>query len=72
MEEISRLFDILTRYEEKWPEQKVALAAKRDGAWKTFSPKEYKEITDNISYGLMNLGIQPGDRVGLISSSTPL
>lgn len=71
MQEISRLFDILTRYEEVHPEQNVALAAKRDGVWKTFSPKEYRTITDNISYALMNLGIQPGDRVGLISTNRP-
>ena len=29
MEDISRLFDILTQYEEKWPNQKIALAGKK-------------------------------------------
>ena len=71
MKEISRLFDILNRYEEKYPKQTVALGCKRDQKWVTFSPAKYKEMTDNISYGLMKLGVEPGDKVGIIANNRP-
>ena len=71
MEEIRRLFDILNRYEEKYPKQTVALGCKRDQKWVTFSPAKYKEMTDNISYGLMKLGVEPGDKVGIIANNRP-
>lgn len=71
MKEIERLFDILNQYEERYPEQKVALAAKRDGKWIEFSPRQYKDLTDKISYALIKLGIAPGDRVGIISTNRP-
>lgn len=71
MEEISRLFDILTQYETRYPEQKIALAAKRNGVWLAYSPGEYLRMTNNLSYGLMKLGIEPGDRVGIIVNNRP-
>jgi len=71
MKEISKLFDILNRYEEKYPKQTVALGCKRDQKWVTFSPAQYKELTDNISYGLMKLGVEPGDKVGIIANNRP-
>lgn len=69
--EITRLFDILTQYEEKYPDQKIALAGKRDNQWVTYSPQEYREITDNISYAFMKLGIGVGDKVAIISTNRP-
>lgn len=71
MKDISRLFDILNQYPEKFPEQKVALACKRNNVWETFSPSEYKLFADNISYGLMHLGVNPGDKVGIIATNRP-
>lgn len=71
MKEIEKLFDIVNQYEERYPEQLIALAAKRDGKWIYFSPRQYKELTDKISYALIKLGINPGDRVGIISTNRP-
>lgn len=71
IKERTRLFDILLQYEERYPEQKIALAGKRDGEWVKYSPQEYKQITDNISYAFIKLGIQTGDRIGIISSNRP-
>lgn len=31
----------------------------------------FKEITDNISYGLLKLGVRRGDRIALISNNCP-
>ena len=69
--DITRLFDILTQYESVHPEQKTALAGKRNGVWMAYSPGEYLHITNNISYGLMQLGVQHGDCVGIISTNRP-
>lgn len=69
--EVTRLFDLLDNYLEKYPTQDTALACKRDGAWLRFSIQEYIEITNNISFGMMKLGIQPGDKVGIVSGNRP-
>ena len=67
----SRIFDILTVYSEKWPEQQVALARKENGAWRKYSPTEYRELTRKVSYALIELGIEPKDKVALISGNRP-
>ncbi|NDP22860.1 MAG: long-chain fatty acid--CoA ligase [Paludibacter sp.] len=69
--EVTRLFDLLDNYLEKYPTQDTALACKREGVWLKFSIQEYIEITNNISYGMMKLGIKPGDKVGIVSGNRP-
>lgn len=66
-----RLFDILKLYLEKYPNQDVALAKKEAGNWKKYSIQEYVEITNNISYALMHLGVQKDDKVGIICNNRP-
>ena len=69
--EVTRIFDLLDNYLEKYPTQEVALAAKRNGQWRKFSIQEYVEQTKNISYGMLKAGIQPGDKVGIVSGNRP-
>ncbi len=69
--EVKRLFDLLDNYLEKYPNQDAALAAKRNGEWRKFSIQEYAELTNNISYGMLKLGIKPGDKVGIVSGNCP-
>ncbi|HOH55675.1 MAG TPA: long-chain fatty acid--CoA ligase [Paludibacteraceae bacterium] len=69
--EISRLYDILDRYLEKFPNQDAALACKREGKWRKFSIQEYVDLTNQISYGMLKLGIEPGDRIGIVSNNRP-
>ena len=69
--DVTRLFDLLDNYLEKYPDQDAALVCKREGAWLKFSIQEYVEMTNNISYGLMESGIMPGDKVGIVSSNCP-
>lgn len=70
MEE-KRLFDILKLYIAKYPSQEVALAKKESGSWKKYSIQEYIEITNNISYALIKLGIKKDDKVGIICNNRP-
>jgi len=69
--EVTRLFDILDNYLEKHPNQDAALVCKREGVWRKFGIQEYVEQTNNMSYGLMKLGVQPGDKVGIVSGNRP-
>ena len=69
--EITRIFDILDRYLEKFPNQDAALACKRDGEWKKFSIQEYVELTNLMSYGMMALGVKKGDNIGIVSGNRP-
>lgn len=70
MEE-KRLFDILKLYMEKYPNQDVALARKDKSGWKKYSIQEYVEITNNLSYAFIKLGIQKNDKVGIICGNRP-
>ncbi|MBO7083952.1 MAG: long-chain fatty acid--CoA ligase [Bacteroidales bacterium] len=67
----TRIFDILTVYTEKWPDQQVALAKKENGTWRKYSPKEYQEITRKVAYALIELGIEPKEKVAIISGNRP-
>lgn len=69
--DITRLFDILTYYSESFPKQEIALSYKTDKGWVSYSPEEYKRITDNLSYAFIKLGIDLGDKVGIISGNRP-
>ena len=66
-----RLFDLLPYYLEKFPQKQDALAAKVDGAWKKYSIQEYVQIVNNLANGLLQLGVQPGDRIASISPNAP-
>lgn len=68
---ITRIFDLLENYLEQYPQQEAALAYKRGGQWRKYSIQEYVELTNLMSYGMLQLGIQPGDNVGIVSGNRP-
>jgi long-chain acyl-CoA synthetase len=49
----------------------AALRFKRDGAWTDISFAELGDIAREIAAGLLALGIRPGDRVAVLSSTRP-
>lgn len=67
----TRLFDILDNYRENYPNQEYALAGKTTGKWIHYTIEEYQEYANNISFALMALGIEPGDKVAIIASNRP-
>lgn len=69
--EVKRVFDLLAHYKEKFPDQKVALAGKENGQWREYSIDEYIELTNIISAALIELGVQPQDKVAVISNNRP-
>jgi len=69
--DVQRIFDLLPRYENKFEPKDDVLAGKIDGEWVKYDIKTIREIVDNISYGLMSLGIKKGDKVATISPNRP-
>jgi long-chain acyl-CoA synthetase len=49
------------------PAQRV----KRDGAWQDLSYAALRDVTGEIAQGLVALGVQPGDRVCVLSDTRP-
>ena len=69
--EVKRIFDLLPRYENNFEPKDDALAGKVNGQWVKYDIKTTREIVDNISYGLMKLGIKKGDKIATISPNRP-
>ncbi len=68
--EVTRLFDLLPHYAAHFPRED-ALCGKENGVWKHYSTKQYVNIVNHISYGLMQLGIKKGDKIASISAGRP-
>ncbi len=68
---VTRLFDLVDRYKQLYPHKKDALAAKINGHWQTVSSKEFTSSVENISYGLLALGMQKGDKFATLSNNRP-
>ena len=68
MDKITRLFEIPHYQLEKYP-QSVAFSDKVNGKWQTISTQEYINKADSVSRGLIKAGIQPGDKVAIISNN---
>jgi long-chain acyl-CoA synthetase len=68
MTDIKRLFDFPYYQLENHPLD-VALATKYNGKWETLSTQQYLDKANTISRGLLRLGVQPNDKIAVISSS---
>ncbi|AUC15095.1 long-chain fatty acid--CoA ligase [Tenacibaculum sp. SZ-18] len=66
--EITRLFDFPYYQLERFNLQK-ALTTKYNGSWESISTKEYIERANKISRGLLRLGVQPNDKIAIISTN---
>ncbi len=68
--EVTRIFDLLPHYATHFPKDD-ALCGKENGIWIHYSIQQYIEKVNNISYGLLQLGIKKGDRIASISNNRP-
>jgi Long-chain acyl-CoA synthetases (AMP-forming) len=66
-----RVFDLLPKYEKEFGPEKEIVAGKDNGEWKRYTIHETLEIVDNISYGMLKLGIKRGDNIVLVSRNCP-
>ena len=65
-----RLFDLLHNLK-KLPLKEDALAAKENGAWRKYGTQEYIDTVNFLSYAFLDIGIKPGDKIGIISNNRP-
>ncbi len=69
--EVTRLFDLLPYYKNNFKAKDDVLSGKENGKWIKYSIDQYIEAATNISYGLLKLGVKPGDKIATISNNRP-
>jgi len=69
--EIKRIFDLLENYKQQFPDKPDVIAGKDNGVWIKFSINQYIEKANNVSYGLMALGVKKGDTIASITFNRP-
>ena len=69
MEKI-KIFQLAERYHQLFPKDDM-IAIKKNGKIRKYSTSEYIQTTNNIGYGLLNIGIQKNDKICIISSNRP-
>jgi long-chain acyl-CoA synthetase len=65
------LNELLFQALDRFGSRPVAMRAKRDGAWVDFSYRDLADQVQDLSVGLMELGVRPGDRVAILSENRP-
>lgn len=68
--EIKRTFDILPYALAKHPISDC-LASKNNGKWEKISTQEYAEKVNQMSNALIEIGVQPGDKISSINNNRP-
>lgn len=68
---ITRIFDILTRYEQQFLNKDDVLCVKQNGKWIKYSTQNYIKIAYQVSYGLLALGFKKGDKIITLSNNRP-
>lgn len=66
MDQPTRLFDFAYHQQEHNPLD-VMMTSKIDGQWATFSTQEFIDQVNLVSRGLLAMGVQPGEKIALIS-----
>lgn len=67
---ITRVFDIIPQLLEKYNKPN-ALAAKENGQWVTYSTQQFADNVNNLSYGIIGLGIEKDEKIAIISNNRP-
>jgi long-chain acyl-CoA synthetase len=67
---VTRVFDIIPQLLQKYNKPN-ALAAKENGQWVTYSTQQFADSVNDLSYGLLDLGIEREDKIAIISNNRP-
>jgi len=71
MTAVKRIFDLLPRYKELWSYKQNALSGKDNDVRIQYSIDHFIEKANNVSYGLLALGVQKGDKIASITFNRP-
>jgi long-chain acyl-CoA synthetase len=66
MQQVTRLFDFPYYQLETYPLEE-SLVTKYNGKWKALSTQQYIDKANALSRGLLRLGVQPNDKIAVIS-----
>ncbi len=69
--ELQRTFDVLSNLERLCPDKSDILACKEKGSWVKYHVKDYLQLVEKASYGLMSMGLIKGDLIVTISNNRP-
>lgn len=67
---VTRIFDAIPELlkKENVPD---ALVAKENGVWINYSTQQFADYVNNLSYGLLNLGVVAQDKIAIIANNRP-
>jgi long-chain acyl-CoA synthetase len=68
---VTRLFDLVDRYKEKYSNKTDAFAYKQNGSWIKESAQTFFENVDKVSVGLLSIGFEPGQKIATLSNNRP-
>jgi long-chain acyl-CoA synthetase len=68
---VTRLFDLLDVYRDKYPSKADALFKRKAGKWHSYSSTDYIGYSKAISLGLLSLGVGKGVRIATIMINCP-
>lgn len=71
MKTITRLFDLLELYKDEYSSIQNVFNIKKDGGWTSYSASDYVKYSDEISLGLLALGVKPGTKIGTVMLNCP-
>ena len=66
--EVTRLFDF-PYYQLETYNLKKAFSTKYDGKWQSLSTQEFIDKANQLSRGLLKLGVKPNDKIAIISTT---
>ena len=67
---ITRVFDLLQFNLEQFPKEEF-INGKIEGAWKNYSTQAFYDIVNNLSKGLIRLGLGKESRIAVMSHNRP-
>ena len=71
MKKVTRLFDLLELYKDEFSSLTNAFNYRKDGTWISYSARDYITYSNEISLGLLSMGVAPGVKVGTILLNCP-
>lgn len=67
---ITRIFDLLEHSTINFPKEDM-VAGKQEGIWRRYSTQEFIGLADDLSRGLIALGIKKNEKVAIMSGNRP-
>jgi long-chain acyl-CoA synthetase len=71
MKQITRIFDLLELFKTEYHSISDLFNIKKDGNWVHFSANDYVNYSNQISLGLLALGVQKGTRIATVMNNCP-